>query len=310
MYFSLDDKSLLPIYSRSQDQKVTLETYLDDIVTQVAKKLTDGITVSLKDRVGFCEYILKRAVKRFGTDRLALAWTGGKDSTVILWMMRRVTKRLKVPMPQLMFIDEGNVFEEINTFVEDISKKWKLKVDRVHNKDVSSNAKGIGQLIRVSDLDKRNRNEVKRVGYTKKQFAYEPESMVGNHLMKTVAMNRYLEKKPYSAVITGIRWDEQGARQNETYFSPRGDEFTPAHVRVHPILHISEKQIWEIIQANDIPYCPLYEQGYRSLGAKGTTTKAGDKPAWEQDFEKVAERAGRQQDKEQVMARLRDLGYM
>jgi phosphoadenosine phosphosulfate reductase len=224
--------------------------------------------------------------------------------------MRRVAKKLKIPLPRLLFIDEGNVFEEINDFVDELSTKWKLKVDRVHNADVSSHAKGIGSPVTVADLDERNRKEVKRLKYTKKTFAYEPESMVGNHLMKTVALNRYLEQRDFKAVITGIRWDEQGARQDETYFSPRGDEFTPKHVRVHPILHISEKQIWEVINTYHIPYCSLYAQGYRSLGAKGTTSKAGDKPAWEQDFEKTTERAGRQQDKEKVMARLRDLGYM
>ncbi|MFQ5976164.1 MAG: hypothetical protein ACE5J5_07620, partial [Candidatus Hydrothermarchaeales archaeon] len=52
------------------------------------------------------------------------------------------------------------------------------------------------------------------------------------------------------------------------------------------------------------------EKGYRSLGAKTTTTKPSDLPAWEQDLENTTERAGRQQDKEGTMKRLRDLGYM
>lgn len=33
-------------------------------------------------------------------------------------------------------------------------------------------------------------------------------------------------------------------------------------------------------------------------------------PAWEQDLEHTVERAGRRQDKEQMMERLRKLGYM
>ncbi len=55
---------------------------------------------------------------------------------------------------------------------------------------------------------------------------------------------------------------------------------------------------------------PLAE-GYRSLGAK--TTSAIAEPgvfAWEQDLEHTTERAGRRQDKEQMMGRLRKLGYM
>jgi phosphoadenosine phosphosulfate reductase len=50
--------------------------------------------------------------------------------------------------------------------------------------------------------------------------------------------------------------------------------------------------------------------GYRSLGAKCSTGKASEIPAWMQDLENTPERVGRGQDKEQVMQQLRDLGYM
>ncbi len=68
--------------------------------------------------------------------------------------------------------------------------------------------------------------------------------------------------------------------------------------------------MWNAIRKHDIPPNKLYAQGYRSLGAKGTTTKTTDTPAWEQDLEDTVERAGRRQDKEGIMKRLRDLGYM
>ena len=40
------------------------------------------------------------------------------------------------------------------------------------------------------------------------------------------------------------------------------------------------------------------------------SAKESDIPAWEQDLENTEERAGRRQDKEEAMARLRMLGYM
>jgi phosphoadenosine phosphosulfate reductase len=38
--------------------------------------------------------------------------------------------------------------------------------------------------------------------------------------------------------------------------------------------------------------------------------KMSDLPAWEQDLENTTERAGRGQEKEQIMKQLRNLGYM
>ena len=167
--------------------------------------------------------------------------------------------------------------------------------------------KKVGDPVKVAKLNKRNKEALKDLDFKGKTFPFEPESYVGNHLMKTVAMNIHLEKEGIQALITGIRWDEQEARSNETYFSSREN---PDHFRIHPILHFKEKDVWNATHKNKVPYLKLYEEGYRSLGAKGTTTKTSNKPAWEQDLDNTTEREGRRQDKEQIMQRLRDLGYM
>jgi phosphoadenosine phosphosulfate reductase len=111
--------------------------------------------------------------------------------------------------------------------------------------------------------------------------------------------------------VQGLRWDEQAARAKDPYFEEvEEQEFVPAHTRVRPILHFSERDIWDTTLHFRIPYCSLYEHGYRSLGAKTTSLKSSVVPAWEQDLENTEERAGRRQDKEKTMARLRQLGYM
>lgn len=157
--------------------------------------------------------------------------------------------------------------------------------------------------------------------------------------MKTVALNSVLDEFEYDAVFSGIRWDEQDSRADETFFSPRQDsEKYPPHDRVHPILQYTESDVWdglwqtvvpsevplmdgmkipkaindipEGISINDLPICELYFEGYRSLGSETETVKSADEPAWMQDMDGTVERAGRAQDKEGVMERLRDLGYM
>ncbi len=262
---------------------------------------------SLEEKIEYSKKVIKEAIEKFGTDKLAIAWTGGKDSTTMLWLFRETCKELGVQMPKCMFIDEGYVFEEIWDIVNRLKKEWNLNVEVAKNMDVSDKAKNVGDMIKVSSLNERNRQEIAKLKYEEEEFPFEPESFVGNHLMKTVAMNGFLEKNGIQALSTAIRWDEQEARVEEAYFSPREN---PLHTRVQPILHFKERDIWDFIFKYNIPFCVLYKEGYRSLGAKGSTVKMSNLPAWEQDLENTTERSGRGQNKEEVMGKLRDLGYM
>lgn len=265
------------------------------------------LNLDLEQKIEQSNKIIEEALAKFSNAQHYLAWTGGKDSTFMLWLYRQVCKKLKVPMPKAMFIDEGSVFQEIFEVVNRIKDEWQVEVAIVKNTDISNKAQKVGDIIKVADLNERNRREIEKLGFTEDIFVFEPESYVGNHLMKTVAMNQFLEENGVKALSTAIRWDEQEARINETYFSARK---SPDHTRVQPILHFKERDIWDMILNSGIPFCSLYNQGYRSLGAKSSTIKNADIPAWEQDLEKTPERAGRGQDKEEVMQQLRSLGYM
>jgi phosphoadenosine phosphosulfate reductase len=265
------------------------------------------LNLTLEQKIEQSKKIIKEALTKFSRDDLYLAWTGGKDSTTMLWLYREICRGLGEPMTKAMFIDEGYVFEEIIDLVTIIKDKWNIEVTIVNNADASDKAQNVGDIIQVADLDERNRMEITKLGFSEAAFTFEPESYVGNHLMKTVAMNNFLEEKGVKALSTAIRWDEQEARIEEDFFSPRTE---PDHTRIHPILHFKERDIWDTIHKNTIPFCTLYSQGYRSLGAKGSTIKISDTPAWEQDFENTPERAGRGQDKEKIMEQLRSLGYM
>jgi len=265
------------------------------------------INLTLPEKIELSKKIMKEAFERFTHNELCVAWTGGKDSTTMLWLYLEVCKELGQPLPKAMFIDEGHVFEEILALVDQVKNKWNVELSVVKNSDVSDKVQKVGDLIRVADLTERNRQEIQKLGFAEKAFPFEPESYVGNHLMKTVAMNLFMEENGVKALSTAIRWDEQEARMREDYFSPRT---APEHTRVHPILHFEERDIWDTIHEYHIPFCSLYFQGYRSLGTKGSTIKTSDIPAWEQDLENTRERAGRGQDKEEIMSQLRSLGYM
>ena len=265
------------------------------------------MSLSLEEKIDKSKEVIRKALSEFPREKLFLAWTGGKDSTTMLWLYKQVCEEEGLPVPRAMFIDEGHVFSEIVDLVDEVKTAWGVDLTIVKNTDVSERAEKVGDLIRVADLNERNQLEIEKLEYKEATFPFEPESYVGNHLMKTVAMNVFMENQGVMALSTAIRWDEQEARIEESFFSHREN---PDHTRIHPILHFKERDIWNTIHQEKIPFCSLYYQGYRSLGAKGSTTKDSDVPAWEQDLEHTTERAGRGQDKEQIMSQLRSLGYM
>ena len=93
-------------------------------------------------------------------------------------------------------------------------------------------------------------------------------------------------------------------------------------MRIHPILHWRELDVWEYTKQEGIPVNPMYfaRNGtrYRSLGCEPCTvpieSNAASVDAIVEEIRttKIAERSGRAQDKEQsfTMQKLRALGYM
>jgi phosphoadenosine phosphosulfate reductase len=256
--------------------------------------------------------VVREAFEKFSPEEIGITWTGGKDSGLGLWIIRQVCREKKIGLPKTMIIGEGDEFEEIEAFVQKYSAEWGVPLEWCRNEDVLKAAKyTLGTPVKARELDARNQAELERIGFAEDEFPFEAESFAGNHLMKTVVFNQWVEKHKLKGVFQGLRWDEHPARFDDAYFERKEPEhLIPGHTRIRPILHFTEKDLWDTYAAFGIPFCVLYEQGYRSLGAKTTSAKESDIPAWEQDLENTEERAGRRQDKEEAMARLRLLGYM
>ncbi len=257
--------------------------------------------------------VVRETFKKFKIDDLAITWTGGKDSTLTLWIIRQVCQEDGIKLPKVMTIDEYDTFDEIHDFMNKYAREWKIDLEWCRNDDVIKAAGGkLNARVNVKDLNERNQAELKRIDFQEEAFPFEAESYVGNHLMKTVVFNTYIERHNVKGIFQGLRRDEQTSRAQDDYFEEKkAAHLIPEHIRIKPILHFTERDLWDTYQVYKIPHCVLYEQGYRSLGAKSTSAIAEPGvPAWEQDLEHTTERAGRRQDKEQMMSRLRQLGYM
>ena len=267
--------------------------------------LTPKEGLSLGGKIRVSEIVVQDALAEFHNP--VVMWTGGKDSMLTLWFVNQACEKLETTPPPVLFIDHGLHFDETWQFLDLVTSEWDLNRIIVRNEDVLSHAGEPGSRIRISDLAPDNRREARRAGYGKPAFPYSLGDLLTNHLLKTVPMNDAIRENGFDGVATGIRWDEDEARSRERFISPRED---PPHARIHPILHFTEREVWMETLKNRLPLHPLYEKGWRSIDGRYDSEKVGNAPAWEQDMEGTDERAGRAQDKELLMERLRQLGYM
>ena len=221
----------------------------------------------LEEKIKKAHLIIGKATKKFKNNEVIIAWTGGKDSTVVLHLVRTYFNG-RIPF-KVMFNDSTMEFQEIYDFVAQIKKQWDL--DLIIEKHSSDDMK---RFYKENDPEKKK--EMSRI-------------------MKINVINNFLGNYSTEAFIVGIRRDEHQARAKEKYFSQRKN-----HVRVHPILDFTEKDIWDYIKQYNVPYVSLYKQGYRSLGEKPFTEKAP---------RGGTERSGREYDKEKTMDKLRNMGY-
>ena len=209
-------------------------------------------------------YIFREAYKHF--DNLAMLWSMGKDSTVLLWLARQPFFG-HVPFP-LLHVDTSYKIPAMIEYRDRLAREWGLNLVVGQNKEAL--AAGMNHTLgRVTCCT----------------------------ALKTNALKQLLEQKGYTGVILGVRADEEGTRAKERYFSPRdkhGDwdfrdqppelwdqyktTFPPGtHIRIHPLLDWTEINIWEYIKLEQIPFIDLYlDRGdgtrYRSLGCAPCTT--------------------------------------
>ncbi len=252
-------------------------------------------------------FILREAFNRIA--RLGMLWSLGKDSNVMVWLAKKAFFG-HVPFP-VMHIDTGRKFKAMYDFRDRYAKEWDLKLV-------------VGGCPPVEDMDP----------------TLPPAARSAQR--KSRGLQALIAEQGLEGVIAGIRRDEEATRAKERVFSPRGEagewnfrdqppefwdqfktDFPPGtHVRIHPLLHWTELDIWRYIQREKIPVVDLYfardGKRFRSLGDEDITHPIASNAATvaeivaELEVTRVAERSGRAMDHEaeDAFERLRADGYM
>lgn len=290
-------------------------------------------------------YILREAYKHF--DNLCMLWSVGKDSTVMLWLARKAFFG-HVPFP-LVHIDTSFKIPEMIEYRDRLALEYNLTMVVGQDRKSLAAQETFPDTQHLPEGDPKRLTRLQCCGRLK--TAALKNTLSGNWPRyklnhETGKYDLDSNQDPYTGVIVGARADEEGSRSKERYFSPRdtnnqwdvGDQppefwnqfktdFAPGtHLRIHPLLDWTELNIWEYIQRENIPTVSLYyDQGngrrYRSLGCgpcQLPIKSTAKNPAEIIDelrsgaLRNVAERSGRQQDKEGRggLEALRRGGYM
>ena len=255
-------------------------------------------------------------------NNVAMLWSFGKDSNVMIHLARKAFFG-KIPFP-LIHCDTELEFDEVYSFRDKYVKEWGIDFISEVCPPLESTDESLPHSARVA-------------------------------ARKTGGLKNVIKKHGFNGIIAGIRRDEEGTRAKERYFSPRDNDgqwdvkdqppefwdqymtdFPPGtHVRIHPLLHWTELDIWLYIKREGIPIVPLYYarpygdlegkdfggkmMRFRSLGEKGITwpleSEADDidKIIVELKTTRTSERSGRPMgadEDESSFERLRADGYM
>ncbi len=281
-------------------------------------------------------FILREAYRSF--KNLVMLWSIGKDSTVLLWLARKAFFG-HAPIP-LMHIDTSYKIPAMIEYRNRFAREWKL------NLIVGQN---VAALKAKQTFPNGNATRLQCCGRLKSEALKHTLSGEWTRWVLDHGTGEFVAQEggePFTGVIVGVRADEEGSRSKERYFSPRDQhndwevgeqppelwnqfktDFAPGtHVRIHPLLDWTELNIWEYIERENIPIIDLYfDNGegkrYRSLGCYPCTSPVESDAKNVSEivaelrsgkFSNIAERSGREQDKEDNsgLETLRRDGYM
>lgn len=252
-------------------------------------------------------FIIREAFNR--VKPLAMLWSLGKDSNVLLWLVRKAFFG-HVPFPVIL-LDTGNELDEVYAFRDRYVSEWKLNYINAQCPPIEETDPSLPPMSRAA-------------------------------ARKTLGLKRLMEQRGFRGIMLGIRRDEQAVRSKERIFSPRDssgkwdfrnqppefwDQYKTDfpvgdHIRIHPLLGWAEIDIWRYIEQERIPVVPLYfarnGKRYRSLGEKDITFPVDSSASSiaeiiaELETTRQPERAGRGMDheREDAFEALRSTGYM
>ncbi len=183
--------------------------------------------------------VLSWARQTFG-DKLAIVTSFQPTGIVTLHMMQRIA-----PRTPILTLDTGLLFPETQDLIDHYESRFNLDLRRIKPRQTpKQQARDYGDRL----------------------WERNPDRCC--HIRKTIPLRDALDG--FDAWITGLRRDQSAGRADTAIVSRDGHS---GRVKIAPFANWSADIVWRYIRSHDLPYNPLHDQGYPSIGC-WTCTRA------------------------------------
>lgn len=164
----------------------------------------------------------------------------GAQSAVSLHLVSRQCRNIPV-----ILIDTGYLFEETYRFADALTERLELDL-RVYQPRIGPTwMEARHGRLWEQGLDGLNRYD---------------------DLRKVEPLRRALEELGARTWLSGLRRSQASTRENTDVL-----ELKSGRWKVHPLIDWNDRDIWQYLSRHDLPYHPLWHEGYVSIGDVHTT---------------------------------------
>jgi phosphoadenosine phosphosulfate reductase len=186
------------------------------------------------------EEVLRFAVDRFHP-RLYVACSFQKEASVIMDLLLRIE-----PEARFFTLDTGVLFDETYATWRRVEEHYGITVDRYAGLSLEQQAAEHGDALWTRDPDRCC--SIRKIAPLEDALA------------------------DVDAWISGLRRNQSAGRAN----TPKlGWDRKHGLWKLNPLADWTERDVWSYIVANEVPYHPLHDRGYSSIGCTHCTRPGG-----------------------------------
>jgi len=185
--------------------------------------------------------IIQNVITNFKNE-ICFATSLGAEDQVITEMIASTSTNIDI-----FTLDTGRLFQETYDLYDKTTSRYKINIKILfpNNRDIEKMVNNYGANLFYKDIEKR---------------------ILCCHVRKTEPLKRAIHGKKFW--ITGLRNEQSVSRINNKLFE--FDEINDI-IKINPLIHWSEREVWDYIKENDIPYNVLHDKGFSSIGCMPCT---------------------------------------